>query len=116
MIFNTTIGYVLSTSVIVPGYNYSSMNEVPTFVLTKNGITNTNTIISNNILDYSIGPYKVDNLCVDISVNTSGSIISAVPSTLYRGQYYTQGTLVSVRNSNSNNINDIAILSIDYVS
>ena len=110
----TTSGCVLSLSILNPGLGYSNGTNIPTFVVSENDITNTNQIISQNKFTKSQGPFKIDNLSVDITVDSNGSIITAVPSILNRGLFYEPGLIVSVRSNN--NIQEECLLKVLYVS
>ncbi len=114
MILNTTSGIVLQVSITNSGQGYTTSSRVPTFVNSKNDTLNMDSIISTNQFQRSEGPFKIDNLCVDITVNTSGSIITAVPNSVSRGINYFVGDIVAVRKPDMSS--GIATLTITYVS
>jgi len=102
-----TSGIPLKLSVLYPGTYYNQITNVPTSYESRFFQKNEQ-IISTNQFTNSLGPNKLDNLHVDLTINL-GVVTSAVPNTNNRGSSYNIGDKVSVIGSD-------CILNIDYVS
>jgi hypothetical protein len=93
---NNITGIVVELEILQGGLGLLDTIDVPTYISSKNDLDNTFQIISTNPFTQSLGTSKIDNLRVDLTLDTSGTIISAIPNYLHRGFHYSVGDIVSV--------------------
>ena len=119
MISINTSGVPLKVSVIVPGSGYLFSTSIPTYNVNRFH-QNNGQIITVDMFTDSLGPNKLDNLHVDLTLGPSGNVISAIPSPSLSGTSYNEGNTVAVRKNPYGNssgfLGNICILSIDNVS
>jgi hypothetical protein len=107
---NGVRGSVVTLEIVDPGSGYTDNESVSTYIENKFDTYP----IKRTRNQESLGPDKIDVLHVDITTDTNGSILTAVPTNTKRGFFYNIGDTVSVfKNSNKNS--NIGVLKITQI-